>query len=600
MKTPELSPLTVSRLLGRIVVAVVSVAAIGAVSYIVLLPLVLSSTFGSAQSIATAALGAAVVSGLVLLRCLFILPRLRRLADAASKGESPDPFDRDAVYATPRIAAFRVALAGFGALVAGYLPLGDLVVQQRTIAANVGAACAALTAVVLYASVRFAMRPLLESLRDDGRWDWDLGEVPVPAGDRLASRVSLAIAIPAAAATLLATLIVSAHLANLADDERAAARETFNQALSVPLRPGERMAGLEVAASALRGAGVPVMPARDGRFEIPDLPSTPSPLPVWPVPIAIVVASIAGLVVGRRIGERASLDVESAARRMATVGVRDIRTVTMGMARPRSVPEIREMALALDTLAATLLRMSEDQQRALTARTEAAGVRSFVLASVSHDLRGPLNSVLGFAELLLSGVEGPLTEGQRESLEALGRGGRDLMRLVGDLLDHARLDAGRMTLERRRVAVDTVIEQGRALAIERAKSPLRPDEIPIEGEAGLQVVGDETQIAYSLGALTAFALLRPGRDGRVTLRIRRDEERCVVSIRGGGTTPSREALTRLFEPFDFAPTGARAPAGLNLAVSVARGVVRLHGGTITAEPNDDSGITIQLDLPLAS
>jgi K+-sensing histidine kinase KdpD len=243
--------------------------------------------------------------------------------------------------------------------------------------------------------------------------------------------------------------------------------------------------------------------------------------------------------------------------------------------------------------------MAEDQKRALTSRTEAARVRSFVLASVSHDLRGPLNSVLGFAELLLSGAEGPLTSGQRESLEALVRGGRDLLRLVADLLDHARLDAGRMTLARKPIAIDTVVEAARTLAIERAKLSLRPEDLPIEGEAGLQIVGDEKEFAQALGALAAFALMRPGSNGQVTLRMRRAGERCALVIRGGGTTPSRDALARLFEPFDFAPTGARAPAGLNLAVSVARGIVRLHGGTVTAEPNDDNGISIQLDLPLA-
>ena len=95
-------------------------------------------------------------------------------------------------------------------------------------------------------------------------------------------------------------------------------------------------------------------------------------------------------------------------------------------------------------------------------------MRSFVLASVSHDLRGPLNAVLGFAELLLSGVEGALTDGQRESLDALSRGGRDLLRLVGDLLDHARIDAGRMTVDRTLVSVDSVVERARVAAIERS------------------------------------------------------------------------------------------------------------------------------------
>jgi K+-sensing histidine kinase KdpD len=303
--------------------------------------------------------------------------------------------------------------------------------------------------------------------------------------------------------------------------------------------------------------------------------------------------------VGKRIGQSASLDVETAARRMAVVGAQDIRSVTMSMVRPRSVPEIREMALALDALAATLLRMAEDQKRALSARTEAARVRSFVLASVSHDLRGPLNSVLGFAELLLSGAEGPLEPGQRESLDALCRGGRDLLRLVGDLLDHARIDAGRMTVEKARVPVDRVIERARDVAIERAKTPVDIDAIAIEGEAGLRVLADEELMGPALGSLVAFALLRPGSNGRVVIRMRGEGEKVAITIRGGGSTPSREALSRMFEPFDFAPSGARAPAGLNLAVSVARGIFALHGGTVTAVPHEEGGIALGVALTAA-
>ncbi len=591
--------ISLGRLFVRITVGVLSVVFAGALSYGLLLPLVLGQADASPRALVVGLLAALTVALGLLVQCLLLLPRLHRLVDAAAKGEPPDPLDRDEVYATPRTASFRVGVAGLGALVIGYLPFGGAIVQERTLAANVGAVCAALTAGVLYASLRAAMRPLLESLRDDGRWDWDLDEVPVPTGDRLALRVALAVAIPASAAALLATLLVGAHLTNVAADQRASARESFNQALSVPLRPGESESGQEVAASALRGADVPVV-SENGEYAVPVIASTPPTPPFWSIPIALLVGLVAGPLFGRRIGERASLDLESAARRMITVGVSDIRTVTMGMARPQSVPEIREMALALDTLAATLLRMAEDQKRALTSRTEAARVRSFVLASVSHDLRGPLNSVLGFAELLLSGVEGPLLPGQRESLEALGRGGRDLLRLVEDLLDHARLDAGRMTIERARVAVDNVVERARTAAIERAKVPVDTSDIAIEGEAGLQIVGDEGRVTHALGALVAFALLRPGSDRRVTIRMRREGDHCALIIRGGGSTPSRDALSRMFEPFDFAPSGARAPAGLNLAVSVARGLMRLHGGTVQAEPQDEGGISIQITLPLAT
>lgn len=591
--------LSLQRLFARITVGIVSVVFVGALSYGLLLPLVLGQTNFSPHAIVVGlGIGLAVSLGL-LAQCLLLLPRLRRLVDAAIVHEPPDPLDRDEVYALPRVATFRVGVAGLCTLAIGYLPVGGAIVQERTLAANVGAVCAALTAGVLYTSLRAAMRPLLEALRDDGRWDWDLDEVPVSTGDRLALRVALAVAIPASAAALLATLLVGAHLTNVAVDQRASARESFNQALSVPLRPGESAAGLEVAASALRGADMPVT-STDGVYQVPVIAATSPTPPFWSIPIALLVGLIAGPLFGRRIGERASLDLESAARRMITVGASDIRTVTMGMARPQSVPEIREMALALDTLAATLLRMAEDQKRALASRTEAARVRSFVLASVSHDLRGPLNSVLGFADLLLSGVEGPLLTSQRESLEALSRGGRDLLRLVEDLLDHARLDAGRMTIERSRITMDSVVERARTAAIERAKVPVATSDIVIEGEARLQIAGDEERMVHALGALVAFALLRPGSDRRVTVRIHREGENCALSIRSGGTTPARDALARMFEPFDFAPSGARAPAGLNLAVSVARGLLRLHGGTVQAEPDEEGGISIQITLPLAS
>jgi cell cycle sensor histidine kinase DivJ len=147
--------------------------------------------------------------------------------------------------------------------------------------------------------------------------------------------------------------------------------------------------------------------------------------------------------------------------------------------------------------------------------------------------------------------------------------------------------------------VDAIVERARRAAVERTKASVRPEEIPIEGEAGLHLVADEERLGHAVGALAAFAMLRPGSDGRVVMRTRGEGDQVVVAIRGGGSTPSREALARMFEPFDFAPSGARAPAGLNLAVSVARGLIALHGGAVRAEPHDEGGIVLTVTLPVA-
>ena len=96
-------------------------------------------------------------------------------------------------------------------------------------------------------------------------------------------------------------------------------------------------------------------------------------------------------------------------------------------------------------------RVKDRTAELATAKQEAEAAndaKSEFLASMSHDLRSPLNSLLGFATLIASGVEGPITNEQRESIQMITRSARDLLRLVTNILDSARIDAGRLTLAR--------------------------------------------------------------------------------------------------------------------------------------------------------
>ncbi len=300
-------------------------------------------------------------------------------------------------------------------------------------------------------------------------------------------------------------------------------------------------------------------------------------------PVALIGAAVLGAIgalVGAALGRRAQADLHQRAEHMAEGGT----DATGGDA----------LTAAQAAAQAAMAAMRADQRRAITTRLEGSRLRSFVLAGVSHDLRGPLNSVIGFTDILSAEVDGPLTAGQVESVAALARGGRELLRRVDDLLDSARLDAGRMTLDRSRVSLRDLLDAARAVALERlGEAGASAEGLRVDGALEATVVVDRGRMAHALGALLAFARTASTEGARAEVRVG-PEGSVAITLTVPGT---HELRAWLEDPLEGAPAGVRAPVGLGLAVSVARRVIALHGGALEADDTVDGRITLRARLP---
>ena len=241
----------------------------------------------------------------------------------------------------------------------------------------------------------------------------------------------------------------------------------------------------------------------------------------------------------------------------------------------------RSAALALEN--ARLYRKAE---QAIAARDE-------VLAIVSHDLRNPLNRVRMAAELLLDGDGMP--QGADRTLAIVVRAADEMNRLIGDLLDVTRVEAGRLSIEPKSVTLskllDRIDESHAAAAAERglAWSIERPPR-------DVTFVADEDRVMQALGNLigNAFKFTPAGKEVRIAVTPSDDLLRIGVIDAGPGL--DAEQLAHVFDRFWQAKPGDRRGAGLGLAI--ARGIVEAHGGRLWLESRVGEGTQAWVELPL--
>lgn len=225
-----------------------------------------------------------------------------------------------------------------------------------------------------------------------------------------------------------------------------------------------------------------------------------------------------------------------------------------------------------------------------------AQARADVLSVVAHDLRNPLSLIASSASLQLE-VDDLPSDRRRKLLELTQRAVRQMNRLIADLLDATRLQAGRLTLDLRDVDARLLVrEAGETLrlAAEEKRIELRadpPDQKSI-------VHADEGRLLQAIGNLVANALKFTATGGRVVLSARPHGVEMVFSVAANGPGIPAEHLDHLFDRFWQARNGDRRGVGLGLAIT--KGIVEAHGGRVWVESAVGMGSTFSFALPVAN
>ena len=237
-----------------------------------------------------------------------------------------------------------------------------------------------------------------------------------------------------------------------------------------------------------------------------------------------------------------------------------------------------------------LLAMQNDQL------VEADKLKDEFVALISHDLRTPLTSIIGYVELSLEDVPPPLDDERRGYLQIVSRSSERLLRLVDDLLFVARLQAGRLILERSDLDLCTIAAQAAQEARPRAEA--KQLELEFIGGSPVMIEGDKGRLFQLLDNLISNAIKFTPEGGRVEVRVAPSEGMAMLEVSDTGIGLGPDEAELVFDRFfRSSRVVAQQVPGTGLGLFIARAIVGAHAGTIAATTREGGGTTFHVELP---
>ena len=265
---------------------------------------------------------------------------------------------------------------------------------------------------------------------------------------------------------------------------------------------------------------------------------------------------------------------------------------------------VRDCGMEIVSCREVYRRACEGQERFPDQRTEPEMPEAWnwprvsLLADASHDLRTPLHPIVGFAEMLSTGVHGPLNERQQDCAEEILACAERLAYLFEELVTAEKLAAQRLPIELEVLSVEAV---GRRLPAIAAELPGPEPEIEVVVDPGAEaVLADEARLVDLCAALIRNAVAVSPDRPRVVFRAQRAEDRVLIEVRDNGPGLRPEMSSLAFVPlFRDRPRGGPVPHGLGLGLTIAAGLARLMGGELRIEEGGEPGACFVIDLAAA-
>lgn len=283
------------------------------------------------------------------------------------------------------------------------------------------------------------------------------------------------------------------------------------------------------------------------------------------------------------------------------IGALDIQSTSVGAFTSDDLAVLQiladQVAIAIDNA-----RSYELSQQAVREMREVDRLKTQFLANMSHELRTPLNSIIGFSRVILKGIDGPVTDLQQQDLGAIYNSGQHLLGLINDVLDLAKIEAGKMELSFDEIHITDIISSVMSTASGLVKDkPIKlvrniHGELPAVHADAIRV----RQVLLNLlsnaakftdeGEIVVDASVQSGPVGLPEI---------LVSVTDTGPGISREDQAKLFQAFSQVDDSAtRKTGGSGLGLSISQQLIQLHGGRIGVHSTPGKGSTFYFTLPI--